>query len=219
MSKRQRRKKKRNRRKKTTSTRTGVRFSVAMTKLELAKGHDGFLRGAPEPVVMLGSYLLAAAGPRLLGRTIYRVNVPDKFPCTVLPHDAEVLSAYYHAPGSAALLTIALALEEDDGSGVGRLFADLEAVGHLALWPQYLDIPAPLELAELLPVHDAWLVPHKVSVMHGNEHLSERCLGDEWIGACAFITPTDRRRTERVRTHFVSLDERNDWTAELVVGV
>lgn len=195
----------------------GSRFSVALNHLEIAKGHDGLMRGAPEPVILLAAYMLESAGARLLARTIYRVDAPKKFPCKVEPREQDILTAYYKPTRPGAVLLLGLAVEEDNSTGVSSLFADLEKADSLSLWPQFFDVPEPLDLAELLFVSDAWQQPRRVDIMYNNQFLSERCTGDKWIGACAFVAPIEHRRADVVRMHFVSADERNDWSAQLSV--
>jgi len=195
----------------------GNRFSVSLQTLEIAKGHDGLLRGAPEPVIVLAAYMLETGNARLVARALHRVEVPKEFPCRVEPRGEDLLTAYYTPATPSAILVLGLALEEDSGDGVRDVFAALEDANSLSVWPQFFDVPAPLELAELLAVKSSWQQSQRIDVMRGSGYLSERCVGDKWIGACAMVTPLEHRRSDRVRMHFVSADERNDWSAELAV--
>ncbi len=209
---RRRRKKKAKRRGPKTN-----RFSVALTRLDLAKGHDGLLRGAPEPVVLLGAYVVHPGGARLLSRITYHVKVPNRFPCQVEPRNAQVLASNYRPVPPSGILVVGVALEEDNGAGVRNIYADLESAAELALLPQAQQVPHPVELVEVLEARATWQDVHRVDLMRDSQYLSERCTGDKWVGACAFMVPTEHRRTEHLRMHFVSADQRNDWTAELAV--
>ena len=147
------------------------RLRMELTSLELASGHDGLLRGMPEPVVLLGAFLLADGRALPLGRCLVRLSSPSgRFPTTVTPPEPAVLRAKGRAISSARIAVLALAVEEDDGGDVERIYAHLAEAKNLRVWDLEESVPSPASLAELLsgseahgvPVAATPLLPHPV---------------------------------------------------------
>ena len=72
------------------------KIAVELTMLEIAAGHDGLFRGAPEPVILLGAVLVAQSGaPRVkpLGRALIRLAPEGRFPLAVAPPPKSVLKS------------------------------------------------------------------------------------------------------------------------------
>ncbi|MCH9682790.1 MAG: hypothetical protein K0V04_15245 [Deltaproteobacteria bacterium] len=113
------------------------------------------------------------------------------------------------------LLVLALAVEEDSGRGLATLFAQLESSDTMMAWTYATDVPVPTAVPELAAGDQ--LAPdlgHRIHIMMGDRDPSVRLDGDDWIDANLVWTQAARAR-RRYRLHFVSADERNDWTAEL----
>ena len=207
------------------------RLRMELTALELASGHDGLLRGLPEPVILLGAFLLAGGRALPLGRCLVRLNPPvGRFPTTVTPAQPAVLRAKGRASSSARIAVLALAVEEDDGKDVERIYAHLAEGKNVRVWNLEDTVPSPAALAELVPgpevpgspVAASALLPHpvatRVGVVVDEADLRDVCEDDELIGASLFVIPTTRNE-EAFRVHFTSGDKKNDWTALISVSV
>jgi hypothetical protein len=204
------------------------RLRMELTALELASGHDGLLRGLPEPVIVLGAFLLASARALPLGRCLVRLSQPaGRFPTTVTPPQPAVLRAKGRASTSARIAVLAIAVEEDAGKDVERIYAHLAEAKNVRVWNLEDAVPSPVSLAELVagpeaPSIAAPLLPHpvatRVGVVVDGADLRDVCEADELIGAGLFVIPTTRNE-EGFRVHFTSADQKNDWTAVLSVSV
>ncbi|WP_437872696.1 hypothetical protein [Sorangium sp. So ce363] len=206
------------------------RLRLDITALELASGHDGLLRGAPEPVLLLAAYLLfphdpsGPAGltpPRPLGRTLVRFRPPEgRFPAVVTLRAPLSFKARARAREDDRVLLLALAVEEDAGKEVERLYAHLTDAKHLRLWDLDAPVPAPLAPAELIaaPYLRENAAPVRVGVLDDGGDLRDTCREDDFVGACAAVVSTARHE-DTLRFHFVSADGRNDWTAVTSVSV
>ncbi|WP_437730584.1 hypothetical protein [Sorangium sp. So ce1335] len=206
------------------------RLRLDLTGLEIASGHDGLLRGAPEPVLLFAAYLLvppdpdAPAGltpPRPLGRTLVRFNAPQgRFPTVLTLRAPITFKARARAREHDRILLLALAVEEDTGREVERLYAHLADAKHLRLWDLEAAVPSPSTAAELgaAPYLREPAAPVRVGVLDDRGDLRDTCREDDYVGACAVIVSTARHE-DALRFHFVSADGRNDWTAVTTVNV
>ncbi|HLM75008.1 MAG TPA: hypothetical protein VK459_20000 [Polyangiaceae bacterium] len=205
------------------------RLRMELTALELASGHDGLLRGLPEPVILLGVFLVANARALPLGRCLVRMNPPvGRFPLTVTPPQPAVLRAKGRASASARIAVLAIAVEEDAGKDVERIYAHLAEGKNVRVWNLEDAVPSPTSLAELVPgpegspVAASALLPHpvatRVGVVVDGAELRDVCEDDELVGASLFLIPTTRQE-EGFRVHFTSGDKKNDWTALISVSV
>jgi hypothetical protein len=195
---------------------TKCRVRIDIDSLELAKGHDGFLRGTPEPVIIVGAYVVDADGARVAGRALWHMERPTRFPCTVAPRGDGADKRLRLTP-PAALVVIAIAVEEDGGGDIQSLYAALEQVAAITVWPRHSDVPAPLHIDELARQMDTWREWRSIHAMIDGAHVGDTLNDDDWIGAAALVTPCVPRFRGAQRLHFVSDDGLNDWTAELCV--
>lgn len=182
--------------------------SVEAAWLEVALGDDGLLRGKPEPVVVLAAYWLGAE-LRTLGRAVTRFRV--KGPDPSLAERVEPVSVGATAPGEGRLLALAVALEEDSGRDVARLYGLLEDISALRFWLAEDAVPSPRALAELALPRDRGAVARAVHVLEGTRDLADRAAEDEVLGAFVIALPCDGEAHE-LRLRFRSKDEKNDWT-------
>jgi hypothetical protein len=197
------------------------RAHIELTALELASGHDGLLRGMPEPVVLLGAFLLTDGQARSLGRVLVRTNQPaGRFPTVVTPTaQAALLGRGRAASGAsgARIAVLAIALEEDSGKDVERVYAHLENGKALRVWALDDAVPHVTTLAELgASAPSEPPIAPRVGVLDEGADLRDLCKDDEMVGAALFLIGVNRQE-EGFRLHFVSSDRKNDWTA--IVGV
>jgi hypothetical protein len=191
-------------------------FEGEMTCLEIARGHDGFFRGNPEPVVVVAAYLAQASSLQLVGRTLHRFRATSPFPSEAsvdrrpLPSGGVRVGTNY----SPHWIVLAAALEEDGGKDVQRVFAAVEHHSRLSIWRADGADLEPMSLLSLPSTDSAWGYPREVDVFVDGQTLGNSCRSDKWIGAvCWTLTGAEGAGRSRFRLPFVSKDERNDWTA------
>jgi hypothetical protein len=191
-----------------------VRLEVRLGSVLFHKGHDGFLRGKPEPVLLLGAYSLGSTA-RFLGKTRIALTVAAPFPCTS-EVDTSLVKAKLQELKKLAILC--LAFEEDAGSDIEPIAADLEDMGAWSLRTADSGLAAPFALPEL--DHAPWAVQprgHQVHVVHAGRELGDRTAkGDDWVGAGLLVLePGPRRRDCSLR--IASANGRNDWELQIAV--
>ena len=206
---RSRRKKRRNR-----SRRAGL--TLSWSHLEIARGHDGLLRGKPEPVIVSAVYQLSVQQARLGGRWIHRCQCADnRFPANAplaRPAEDAKQNVTVSTSGNSVFLLLWLAIEDDNGNLVQEAYAKLERVKDIFLCPVASIDPAPLFLS-YEGIRDLTLrEPFALDLLIEGQHLSEQKAGDDWVGCMAAVFPADKAYFEDLRVHFLSADERNDWT-------
>ena len=196
----------------------GFHARVELTALEITAGDDGLFRGMPEPVVLLGGYLIAGGKATLLDRTIARLKQPkDRFPTIVKPSAPAVLKMKGRAPEGSRVAVLAVALEEDGGDDVVRVYAQLGSGAGLRVWALDDAVPSVMSLAELGSIAVSQPpVSSRVGVLDDGVDLRDECKDDELVGAGLFLVSLTRQE-DAFRLHFVSGDRKNDWTG--IVGV
>jgi hypothetical protein len=205
--------------------------------LEVARGYDGFLRGTPEPALLVaafgkpapvaGSLGSAAAPPRLLGRALSRFTLDGPPPCRCAAPAGTALRVRIRTPMRVLLLVVAL--EEDGGEDVARSYARFEDLRMLTIWDGRSAIPDPCPVADLFEA-TAWsaswaegmreeseMIP--VRVMAGGQDIGDACARDDYIASVALRLEIDSTMDRAVRAHTVSADEKNDWTALVRIAV
>lgn len=194
---------------------TRLSLELAIPRLEMARGHDGLLRGEPEPVLLLGVFYTDGESLRPLGRTHVRFSPRGVYPLVVAPDAAGTIAAPVipSAPPHERerLVVLAIAVEEDGGEDVARLYAALENGGTFAAWARDEVEPLPR------PLSDAFAEPvTRVYLLEDGRDLRAGCTSDELIGAAVVTFPVARGRQE-FRVPFAS--ERNDWLAVLTASL
>ena len=210
-----RRRRKRKSRQKALARRTHSRISLSVVQLEVAKGHDGFLRGAPEPTLVVGLFRIDDADVRLLGRYLYRFERPASIPAKVSPREPSQEFVVQRLDPTSRVVVLALAAEEDSGRGLQHLYAELEHGEAVMAWTDTGEATEPEHLPELAEA--SLLAParaHRVHLMFEDRDPSVQLAGDDWVDANLLWT-ANLPGCRRYRFHFVSPDGRNDWTAEL----
>jgi len=181
-----------------------VRFELS--QLEIARGHDGFMRGKPEPVLLAGLYACVDAEATLVARGVFDFERPGPYPAVVTcPGDA--LTARLRLGAGRGLLLLLLAFERDGGADVARVYALLDEPERLQLWSEADAEPAPHALSETRATEAT-----RVNLLLEREPLPKLMKDDDWIGAVAMWTESSRVDLSP-RARFLSRDEMNDWTA------
>jgi hypothetical protein len=190
-------------------------FYGRLTCLEIARGHDGFLRGKPEPVVIVAAYLVDGTTTYVVGRMLHRFKVTQPFPSEARSEATALPMSTVTVPDETTprWVVLAIALEEDGGKDVQRLYGAVERYRALTVWtPDTRDVdPLPLHA---LPETEDWNVPREVELSVEGATESALCQSDKWIGAvCWRIRARGGSKKSRFRLPFLAADGRNDWTA------
>jgi len=190
------------------------RLQIAVERLEIASARDGFLRGAPDPCFVLACYRFDGEEVEPLGRAIYRFDV-GRAPCELVRRerllDLPVLLESY----PMRLGVLLLAFEENHGSDIQEAYRDLAEPESFFVWNASQAEPNPLPLAQ----HAGQIRPNhcdRVQLLRDGETLLDSVRDDTWVGAASGAVVFAARTEERIlRCHARSLDEQNDWLAEL----
>ncbi len=187
-------------------------FQGKLVELEIARGHDGFLRGPPDPVLLVAAYACVGSEIAVIGRTLHRFRPRPPFPGVSAPDVVALPSAAVGTDSALQYVIVAVALEEDGGRDVQRLYGALEHHRKLAVWATDHHEVDPAPLAGL--VGTGWSTPLAVELHFDGQAVSGTCASDKWIGAVAWaLRPREPAQSSRYRLPFLAPDRRNDWTA------
>lgn len=190
------------------------RLQIAVERLEIASAREGFLRGAPDPCLVLACYRFEGEEVEPLGRAIYRFAV-ERAPCELVRQerllDLPVLLENY----PMRLGVLLLAFEENHGSDIQEAYRDLAEPESFFVWNATQAEPNPVPLAQ----HARQIRANhadRVQLLRDGETLLDSVRDDTWVGAASGAVEFATRTDERIlRCHTRSLDEHNDWLAEL----
>lgn len=189
------------------------RVRVEVDELEVAKGHDGLLRGMPEPVVVVAAWLVDALGALLVGRSTVRFQTPTTFPCALPVPEKTRLDARLRGDEGSVVLVLACGVEEDNGRGVQEAYAAMERSAELALMWSEGDHPHGGPLDEFARSASSGLrSPRPVEVELDRRALQEHVAGDDWIAAAACVAPCSEPGRRTLRFPLRADDGKNDWT-------
>ena len=192
---------------------------MEMEALEVALGYDGRLRGRPEPVLIVAMFGVGADGAVLLDRALRQFTVTSGGPATIpLARDQRLLAKSSIPAAYSHLVVVGLALEEDGGADVATLYAGMSEPDAILSWPLSDIVPEPVTLAET--IRHAQSVPpdaRSVQLSRNHEDIGGACAVDDFIGASIIVLDAGKRHRSDWRMHFISDDERNDWTALLKI--
>ena len=206
-------------------TRHGA-LSILIPKLTVAKGHDGFMRGSPEPTLLVGAFLNDAGGAteRTLVRGLWRFASPRSMPSDVATAGEHQVRTDIFVTRPASIVLLAVAFEEDAGRDVAEVFSAMETAARLHVWREDEPAPHPLNLAELwLGNADlgpaAFDHPTRVNVHLDGKDLKRNCKSDDYVDALAVVLSANRTHRRDLRFHFRTHDGRNDWTAVMEIRI
>ena len=188
------------------------KLRMSLEALEVARGHDGLLRGRPEPTLLIAAYRTNGVLPAsLVGRQLVRARLNGDIPCSVALAQPELRYDARFAP-TERILILAFAVEEDSGEAVQALYAAFEAPSQLLLYSPLEAVPSPLALDEWARNECAAPSAANVEVLFDGAHFEQIDGSDQFISASAFSVSTQLRADEAWRLPFVARDQRNDWT-------
>ncbi len=196
--------------------------------------HDGFFSGKPEPVLLVGIYLIHPCGTppsascalqgtavtRCLGRVVARFAPNASAPLRVLPAGDASVDHRITAHQSDRLLILGVAMEEDVGYDVGQCYTHLSEPDSLLAWSRVGAVPDPLSLAKHA-LNQACEAPNvlEVELLLGAKDLRDVFTDDEVVAAGLTHVPAATLRDSIVRMHLVSPDRKNDWTAVMGLDI
>ena len=186
-------------------------FRGAIDKLEIARGHDGFLRGGPDPVLIAAIYAATRKEFRLVGRSLHKFESKTKFPTEVRPDRVELPSVVIQSEAPPNFLFLAIMLEEDGGEDVQRLYGAVEHQSMLSVWAlEQAEVdPAPLTVA----TSGAFQSPTRVDLLIEGQPVANTCKSDKWIGAVCFaLAARNPAARSLYRFPFLAPNRKNDWT-------
>lgn len=191
------------------------RLQIAVERIEIASVHDGFLRGAPEPCILVGCYSLDDAGGVSLGRALYRFALDRPAPSAIAPRERILELPVLIERFPIRMCVLLLAFEENGGSDIRSAYQDLADPEAFFVWSSNQTEPDPLRMLD----HAAALRPNhcdRVQILRDGEPLHAATDDDTWVGAASsaieFIHP---EQESVLRYHTRSADGRNDWLTEL----
>jgi hypothetical protein len=188
------------------------RVRLILQTLEVTRGHDGFLRGKPEPALLVAAYRTDGGHPAsLVGRVLLRAQVKSSMPCSVELGAREIRYEARFAP-TERLLVLVLSVEENSGDGVAALYASFEKPAQLLIYNAGESVPSPLSLEEWAKRECRAPAAHAIEVLRDGQSLDKIADSDQFIAASAFSIGAGARSNEDWRMPFVARDERNDWT-------
>jgi len=189
-------------------------FAGEIQGLEVARGYDGFLRGDPEPVVVVAVLVVSGESVQLAGRSLHRFRAEGPFPGVATTTHRKLAPCTLHLDaGFPTWLVLAAALEVDGGVDVQRIFGAMERHAALSLWASDLREFEARPLAALAGDPE-WATPRAVQLLSDGEAFGPSCQSDKWIGAASWSIPgSSYPVSRRFRAPFLSEDRRNDWTA------
>ena len=187
-------------------------FRGAIDKLEIARGHDGFLRGGPDPVLVAAIYAAAGGDFRLVGRSLHKFESKTEFPTEVKPNVVELPAVVIQADALARFLFLAIMLEEDGGKDVQRLFGAVEHQSMLSAWATDRTEVDPAPLATIA-ANATFQTPTRVDLLLEGQPVANTCKSDKWIGAVCCALPARAPAARSLyRFPFLAPDRMNDWT-------
>lgn len=187
-------------------------FRGAIDTLEIARGHDGFLRGGPDPVLVAAIYAAAGDDFRLVGRSLHKFESKTEFPTEVKPNITELPSVLVQVEVPTRFLFLAIMLEEDGGKDVQRLYGAVEHPSMLSAWAiEQADVdPVPLSA---ITASRRFQTPTRVDLLLEGQPVANTCKSDKWIGAvCCSLPARDPAARSLYRFPFLAPNRKNDWT-------
>ena len=186
-------------------------FVIELEGLEIARGFDGLLRGPPDPAILTAGYAVSGDAMHLADRMLHRFDAtgpfPKRFAAAKKPRIAKEVSS---GTGQVRFVVLTIALEEDGGDDVARLYGALERPARLKLFAS--DDPG-VDVLSLSQLDDTWNQTRPAHLLVDGDDVSRGCKSDKWIGCVALsFAPTEPATWRNRRLNFLSPDERNDWT-------
>ncbi|MBT8496456.1 MAG: hypothetical protein KJO07_25640 [Deltaproteobacteria bacterium] len=192
-------------------------LELEVGKLEVVLGHDGFMRGHPEPVIAVAAYQLRGDALELVSRSLTHYAMTDPAPRWLVPREAAKVERH-RVDGEQPLLVLVVAMEEDDKDHVVQLYSELMHVHDLVVWDMGLGDAVPLSLADL-PAGRTEMFAGQVGLRTSSGPPIDWATRDDYVGSAAFWLRPRKKMRRQVDCHLESRDGRNQWTVRVGVGL
>lgn len=192
------------------------RFSAQLRSVTFHRGHDGFLRGKPEPVLLFAAF----ADARRIGSVARRVlHVRGRYPVVCGVDDPNLFSGTV-SRGQSRIVVFGLGLEYDSGKDIAELCQAMAEPEPWKVWAADSALAAPFSLPEL-NLLDPFTPPRAttMNVRLGRDNLADRCTEDDWVSGAAIVLDAQRPSCEDWEVAFSSADKKNHWVAKLRLRV
>jgi len=193
-------------------TRARSRFRALLHEVEFVAGHDGFLRGKPEPELLFVA--IAQDDERIcLLQTSRRKLALAKggFPCVAeLPNKLVINARVPKWARQIALLC--LGLENDGGKDIDLLASALDDLSSWKVRATDSSIAAPFALDELTvlpPTPAPTAMPVRLS--YQGEDAGALCKKDDWVAASLALLDARKAAGNTWKMRLRSADRQNDW--------
>ncbi len=189
-------------------------LQVSFEPLLVVEGKDGFLRGLPDPTLVLCAFAIDSAGHvRTALKGVVRFAVAGRAPAHA-PPSVSALASTSLAPTDIVVLVAAL-FEENGGADIRALAAALEDHGGVSVVDIGGGVPVVHSLVEAAAVDvNAGMVAR--GILCGRRDPS-RTTSDQWVGG-ALLVLAGGKKQRAWRAHRVALrsaDGRQDWVLSL----
>ncbi len=191
------------------------RFRALLHEVEFVKGHDGFLRGKPEPELIFATYAQDDENISLLQTSRRTLEIQGGFPCvTSLPNRLVINARVPRWARQIALLC--LAVENDGGTDASTLTAALAEPSAWKTRARDSSIAAPFALDELSVLRPTPApTAMQVRLTFAGEEMAQVCKVDDWIAAALILLDARRAAGDTWIMRLLSDDRKNDWKAKM----
>ena len=187
------------------------RLRALLHEVEFVAGHDGFMRGKPEPELLFVAIAQDDERIALLQTSRRKLAIQGSFPCTAALANKLVINA--RVPRWAQHITLlCLGVENDGGKDVDLLAGALDDLSAWKTRATDSSIAAPFALNELsvLPPTQAPSAL-RVRVSYQGEDAGALCKKDDWIAASMVLLDATKPADNRWTMRLLSDDKKNDW--------
>jgi len=205
---------------KRTAPQRRVRVLLKAEAMEVVAGHDGFARGLPEPVAVVAAYYCSEQGTALVSRALVPFAVEGRAPswAQAIPRQQPAPSWFLAQP-TGTVVVVAVAIEEDSGKDIQRIYASTDLADEMLIWP--IDgagaVPCALERMAELTVAET---PIQVGLHTVDGAPVDTVRRDDYVGTAAvwLASPTDLR-TRDFALPIRSRNGRNHWVVNLSLAI
>jgi hypothetical protein len=192
-------------------------LTIKVDILEVSVAKDGFLRGSPDPAVIVGAYALTKTGTAVFGRSVHRFTAHKPYPKSYLPEIADPIGRSVRSTIPVEIVIVTLAVEENSGNGLGALHGALELCDAIQLCPASDDGSEAVAIPQIYG-DPQWVSPRRVHVLFNGIEASTMCKNDTWVGAAAWRVPAPERcRSSLFRAPLGRISQDNQWVAVVCV--
>jgi quinol monooxygenase YgiN len=191
-------------------------LTLDVEAIEVAAARDHVPLRSPQPCVVIGAFVVDAAGAHGIGRTVYRFTPAKSLPAKLVGKQRLLDVPVLRGTSPFKVAVAAISVEENGGRDVQAIYQALADAQDLSFWTQSEHCPSPVSLPELQELDAFRDEARRVQVLRRTTTLSESLSDDTWAGAALGAFDLSPSRPEVLaRFHTASEDRRNDWLLTL----